>query len=174
MKGLIHVYTGEGKGKSTAALGLALRASGRGKRVLLVQFFKGSDTGELHTAELLPNITVLRLEQRHGFFKYMNEAQKAEVYEEHTVLLSKACGLAREGACELLILDEAISAYQHNALDKAKLEAFVQNKPDALELVLTGRNAPEIFIDMADYVTEMNKVKHPYEKGISAREGIEF
>lgn len=174
MKGLIHIYTGEGKGKTTAALGLAMRAAGRGKRVLFVQFFKGSDTGELHTAELLPNITVLRLEKKHGFFKYMNEAQKAEVYEEHTLLLSKAWELVREGAYELLILDEAISAYHHNALDKEKLEAFIHNKPDALELVLTGRNAPEIFIDIADYATEMRKVKHPYEKGISAREGIEF
>lgn len=174
MKGLIHIYTGEGKGKTTAALGLAVRASGCGKKVLLVQFFKGRDSGELHTIALLPNITVLRLEKRHGFFKYMNEAQKREVCEAHTDLLSKACELVRDGTCELLILDEAISAYQHNALDKEKLEAFVQNKPDALELVLTGRNAPKIFIDIADYVTEMRKVKHPYEKGIPAREGIEF
>ena len=174
MKGLIHIYTGDGKGKTTAALGLAVRAAGRNKRILLVQFFKGGDSGELHTLKDIPNMTVLRLAKRYGFYKDWTEKQKSEVYREHTDLLCKAIQQAQDGACDLLILDEVISAYQHSTLDRAALAAFLENKPRSLELVLTGRNAPEQFIAMADYVTEMRKIKHPYESGTAAREGVEF
>lgn len=174
MKGLIHIYTGDGKGKTTAALGLAIRAAGRNKRVLFVQFFKGGDSGELLILKNIPNIDLLRLTKRYGFYKDLTEKQKSEVYREHTDLLCKAIQQAQDGACDLLILDEVISAYQHSTLDRAALAAFLENKPRSLELVLTGRNAPEQFIAMADYVTEMRKIKHPYESGTAAREGIEF
>ena len=110
----------------------------------------------------------------YGFYKDLIEKQKSEVYREHTDLLCKAIQQAQDGACDLLILDEVISAYQHSTLDRAALAAFLENKPRSLELVLTGRNAPEQFIAMADYVTEMRKIKHPYESGTAAREGVEF
>lgn len=174
MKGLIHIYTGDGKGKTTAALGLAVRAAGRNKQVLLVQFFKGADSGELHALKNIPNITVLRLTKKYGFYKDLTDKQKIEIYREHTSLLYEAVKQAQNGACDLLILDEVISAYQHSALDRAMLETFLDSKPQPLELVLTGRNAPEHFISMADYVTEMHKIKHPYESGTAAREGVEF
>lgn len=174
MNGLIHIYTGDGKGKTTAALGLAIRAAGCGKRVLIVQFFKGRDCGELHSLELIKNISLLRPEACHGFYKYMTDDQRKEIYQEHTQLLSLALEHAHSGTLDMLILDEVMSAYQHDAVDTAMVDALLQSKPAPLELVLTGRDAPPHFIAMADYVTEMHKVKHPYDKGISAREGIEF
>lgn len=174
MNGLMHIYTGDGKGKTTAALGLALRAAGCEQRILLVQFFKGQDCGELHTLKLLPNISVVRPENCHGFFRFMSDTQKNEIYQEHTAMLAAACSQAYQGTLDMLILDEVISAYQHNAIDRAALEQFLHDRPTNLELVLTGRDAPQFFVDMADYVTEMRKIKHPYDNGISAREGIEL
>jgi cob(I)alamin adenosyltransferase len=147
MKGLIHVYTGDGKGKTTAALGLALRAAGCGKRIVIVQFFKGRDSGELRSLESIPNVTVLRLEKDE---------------------------LAMAGACDMLIQDEIISAYDYHAVDRERLEKFLEHKPEVVELVLTGRDAPPKFLERADYVTEMRKRKHPFDQGITAREGIEF
>lgn len=174
MSGLIHIYTGDGKGKSTAAFGLALRAAGCGRRVMIVQFFKGRDCGELHALRQLPQVTVLRLEQDPGFFKYMDEDTRQQVRARHDALLSTAAQAAREGRCELLILDEVISAYNTGALDRELLLELVRTKPEGLELVLTGRNAPEELTAAAHYVTEMRKIKHPYDSGIPAREGIEF
>ena len=174
MNGLIHIYTGDGKGKSTAAFGLALRAAGCGKRVLIVQFFKGRDCGELHSFALLPNVTVLRLEQDPGFFKFMDEETRAAVRARHDRLLTEANRQMREGLCDLLILDEVISAYNCGALDRALLEEMLRTRPENTELVLTGRNAPETLTSAAHYVTEMKKIKHPYDCGIPAREGIEF
>jgi len=174
MKGLIHVYTGNGKGKTTAALGLAVRAAGRGRRVLIVQFFKGRSSGELAAFERIPGVRVLRPEKDRGFFFAMSDEDKRLIRAEHDALLSEACAQAEAGGCDLLILDEAASAFRCGAVDAEKLERFIKNKPDQLELVLTGRDAPPAFTDAADYVTEMRCVKHPYEKGIAAREGIEF
>lgn len=174
MTGLIHIYTGDGKGKSTAAFGLALRAAGCGKQVLIVQFFKGRDCGELRSFALLPNVTVLRLDRAPGFFKYLDETARAEVRAQHDALLAEANRRMREGQCDLLILDEAISAYNHHALDRTVLDEMLHTKPEEMELVLTGRNAPETLTSAVHYVTEMKKLKHPYDSGIPAREGIEF
>lgn len=174
MKGLIHVYTGDGKGKTTAALGLALRASGWGRKILIVQFFKSRDAGELRTFAAMPDITVLRLEKDYGFFNTMSDGDKLEVREKHDLLLNRAIGLALAGECDMLILDEATSAYNRGAVDCERLEYLLLHKPEALELVLTGRDAPMLFLEQADYVTEMRKLKHPFDIGIHARGGIEY
>lgn len=174
MKGLIHVYTGDGKGKTTAALGLALRAAGCGRTVLIIQFFKGRDSGELRSLAAIPNITVLRLKKDYGFFHMMNEESKTAVRKEHDALFTYALKQAQLGACDLLILDEVISAYHYDAIDGERLTHFLVHKPEKLEVILTGRNAPQVFLDCADYVTEMSKRKHPFDQGISAREGIEY
>ncbi|NTU88910.1 MAG: cob(I)yrinic acid a,c-diamide adenosyltransferase [Actinobacteria bacterium] len=174
MKGLIHVYTGDGKGKTTAALGLALRFAGYGKRVLIIQFSKGRTCGELRSLGYVPNISVLRLKEEHKFFKSMSEDERAKVRTEHDALLDVACKKARRKECDLLVLDEVISAYNHDLLDREFLDSLIEDKPEELELVLTGRNAPQEFIDVADYVTEMRKIKHPYDQGFFAREGVEF
>jgi cob(I)alamin adenosyltransferase len=174
MKGLVHIYTGDGKGKTTAALGLALRAAGCGRRVLIVQFFKGRDSGELRALGSVPNIAIRRLKNDYGFFKAMDEADKAAVRAEHDALLTRALAEAQTGACDTLILDEAISAFRHGAMDRERLERFLDCKPEALELVLTGRDAPPQLLERADYVTDMRKLKHPFDQGIPAREGVEF
>lgn len=174
MKGMTHIYTGDGKGKTTAALGLALRCAGRGGKALIVQFFKGRDTGELHTLSQIPAITVLRLEKDYGFFHTMDDSSLAEVTARHNALLQQAIDSARQRTCSLLVLDEIISAYNCGAVDCGAVDDLLQNKPPELELVLTGRDAPPAMINAADYVTEMRKIKHPFDQGLPAREGVEY
>ena len=173
-QGLIHLYTGDGKGKTTAALGLLLRANGRGMRTVLVQFLKGHDTGELHVLNSLPGVTVLRYTHEFGFYKSASEQDKSEMIKNNNANFAEAYRLADKGLCDLLVLDEICAAYNNGAIDTALANKLILNKPYGLELVLTGRNAPQHFIDAADYVTEFGKRKHPYDNGIAAREGIEF
>ena len=172
--GLTHVYYGYGKGKTTAALGLALRASGNGMRVVIVQFLKNAATSELKQLARLPEITVLRGKPGPLFVRDMNEEQKNEILKHHNENLAAAIARVREGKCDLLILDEALDAYQMGLVDKDLLIDLIRNKPQALELVITGhKESPEI-MEPADYVTEMVKRKHPFDTGIRARKGIEF
>jgi len=173
-KGLIHVYTGDGKGKTTAALGLILRASGYGMRTILVQFLKGRDTGEILALENLSSVTVLRYTKDFGFYKYTSEQDRAEMVRQNNENLAEAYRLVTKGVCDLLVLDEICAAYNNGALDTALADNLILNKPFGLELVLTGRNAPPHFMEAADYITEFINRKHPYDSGISAREGIEF
>ncbi|WP_162510751.1 cob(I)yrinic acid a,c-diamide adenosyltransferase [Treponema endosymbiont of Eucomonympha sp.] len=167
---MIHLYTGDGKGKTTAALGLALRAAGRGKRVHIVQFLKGRDTGELYSLRLLPNVAVFRHTRDYGFFCRADDAARAQMRAENDANLAAA----RSRPCGLLILDEALSAYALNALDAAALDALVLGAPETPELVLTGRDAPPHLLAAADYVSEIRKIKHPFDRGTGAREGIEY
>ncbi len=168
---MIHIYTGENKGKTTAALGLALRAAGRGMDVIIAQFLKGRDTGELHTLSRIPNITLLRNSRDYGFVFNMSSEDRERMTAEQNANLDKAIESRREGV--LLVLDEAIAAYTLNTIDRSKLEALLDD-PRGAEIVLTGRDAPQNLIDKADYVTEMRKIKHPFDEGKPARRGIEF
>lgn len=173
-KGLIHVYYGSGKGKTTAALGLALRAAGRGEIVVIVQFLKDSDTGELNSLTCLPNITLLRGTAAKVFVQDMTAEQLEKTKTIQNKNLQKALDLVSSDTCGILILDEALDAYQLGLLDKDLLLNLVTNKPEALELVITGHKPEESIINTADYVTEMVKIKHPYDRGVLARKGIEF
>ena len=174
-KGLTHIYYGDGKGKTTAALGLALRAAGCGKAVVIVQFLKDWNCGELSSLALLPNVTIFRGKASGGVFvRDMSEEQKAETKNIHDDNLRKALELQKNGLCDLLILDEAIDAYKLGVLDAGLFESLLDEKPDALELVVTGHDADARLLEWADYVTEMVKRKHPYDLGVAARRGIEF
>lgn len=172
--GLIHVYYGYGKGKTTAALGLALRACGCGKKVVLVQFLKDANTGELKSLCQLPGITVLRGTASAKFARDMTPEELAETKAIQNSNLSEALKLVDNGGCDLLILDEALDAFQLGLLDEKLLLGLVHNKPESLELVITGHKPDALIIEAADYVTEMVKVKHPYDRGIYGRRGIEF
>ncbi len=172
--GLIHVYYGYGKGKTTAALGLALRASGSGKRVVIVQFLKDSNTSELNNLELLPNVTVYRGTAAKCFVRDMTPQQLEETKRVQDSNLTNALEAVTSGTCDLLILDEALDAYQLGLLDSSLFLDLVFNKPAALELVITGHKPDNHIISRADYVTEMVKIKHPYDRGIAGRKGIEF
>ncbi|MDR1664398.1 MAG: cob(I)yrinic acid a,c-diamide adenosyltransferase [Clostridiales bacterium] len=172
--GLIHVYTGDGKGKTTAALGLVLRAAGRGINAVIAQFLKGRDTGELHALKSINGVTVFRNSRDFGFYSAAGEVIKAEIFRENNENFIRGLALAREyGRC-LLVLDEICPAYHIGAINKDLVDDLLITKPPGIELVLTGRNAPEHFVKAAGYVTVFTKQKHPYDAGIAAREGIEF
>lgn len=173
MFGLIHIYCGDGKGKTTAAVGLAVRCAGRGNKVLLVQFLKSRDSGELYSLAKLPDIEVMRGKESKKFTFQMNEEEKHALLIEHNKMFEQVLAKIKNGGYSLLILDEVIGALNAKVFEMPKLIEFLRHKPENLEVVLTGRNpAPEL-VEIADYVSEMRKVKHPMDKGILAREGIE-
>ncbi|MDR3116149.1 MAG: cob(I)yrinic acid a,c-diamide adenosyltransferase [Treponema sp.] len=179
MSGLIHLYIGDGKGKTTAAVGLSVRAAGRDKQVLFAQFLKSSFTGELGSLEKL-GVRVIRSTLALGFTHQMNEETRARCKAEQRQILEKIraalYGETREpgiGEPDLVVLDEALDAVNTGMLDEGDLRSLVETKAPALELVLTGRNPPLWLLDAADYVSEIKKIKHPYDRGIPARLGIE-
>ncbi len=172
-EGLIHIYCGDGKGKTTAALGLAIRFLGAGGRVLLVQFLKGSHTAELAIFSRLEGITILRNTQDFGFSFTMGDEEKQQVTRMHNQNLSAAIEACRAGKAGMLILDECLGALSTGLIDREALFSFIRQKPPELELVLTGRNPPDELVELADYVSEIRCVKHPYTRGIPARDGIE-
>lgn len=173
MFGLIHIYCGDGKGKTTAAVGLAVRCAGRGNKILLVQFLKSRDSGELYSLAKLPNIEIMRGKESKKFTFQMNEEEKHALLIEHNKMFEQVLEKIKNGGYSLLILDEVIGALNAKVFEMPKLIEFLRHKPENLEVVLTGRNpAPEL-VEIADYVSEMRKVKHPMDRGIMAREGIE-
>lgn len=173
-KGLIHYYYGFGKGKTTAAMGLALRASGSGRKVVIVQFLKNRKSCELLQLEKLDNIKVLRGQSTNAFSNEMNKDDIISTTQIHNLNLSEACEYVQAGECDMLILDEVTDAYELGMLDEDMFMEIVKNKPENLELVITGHNPQAWIADIADYVTRMQKDKHPYDRGIMARYGIEF
>ena len=171
-KGLTQVYTGDGKGKTSAAFGLALRAIGRGLKVYIVQFIKGGfDYGELHIVDNLPNLKL----KAFGRGKFVTEIPPTK---EDVKLAKEAFNLAEKVVnskeYDLVILDEINVALNLKLVDVDEVIHLVRNKPEHVELILTGRYAPPEIIEVADLVTEMKEVKHPYTQGIPPRKGIEY
>ena len=167
--GLLHLYYGDGKGKTTAAMGLALRVMGSGKRVVILQFLKGGKSGEVPLLEQL-GAKVYRGKAGQKFVFQMNEAEKAATRELQNRNLQNA--MARPA--DLLVLDDAGSAWELDMVDKDLLRRAVLERPAAQECVLTAHKAPQWMLDAADYSTEMKCCRHPYQKGIKARKGIEY
>jgi cob(I)alamin adenosyltransferase len=167
-KGMIQVYTGNGKGKTTAALGLALRAVGHGRKVIVIQFLKGKElSGERVSAKLLaPLMTIIPM-GRHGFVNLVDPDP------EDKELARKALGYAKElikkNACDILILDEVNVAVAYNLIPVQDLLEVLDSKPEPMELILTGRNALPKILEKADLVTEMKNLKHYYDKGVPDR-----
>ena len=172
-KGLIHVYYGDGKGKTTAALGLGLRASGRGLRALLLQFLKGQDSGEIKAMELLPDFKVIEAPERIPFYFQMDPDEKNAYRNQARKMFFTSCRCAVEGDADLLILDEGLDAIACEIVTEREMIDFLKEKPVELEVVLTGRNPTQEILSLADYITEMKKIRHPFDKGIPARLGIE-
>lgn len=173
MKGLTHIYYGNGKGKTTAALGLIVRAAGCGMRCVLLQFLKDSKCGELETLAHVPNVTVLRGKApRVMFAKDMTPEQLGETREIHDENLLAAMEQAKSGG--LLVLDELLDAVSLGLVSEERVREMLENKPESLELVITGHvEIPWIF-EKADYITEMVKRRHPYDDGVMGRRGVEF
>ncbi|HEY9063047.1 MAG TPA: cob(I)yrinic acid a,c-diamide adenosyltransferase [Pseudobacteroides sp.] len=173
-KGLVHIYTGNGKGKTTSAIGLGIRAYGRGFKVYMAQFLKSAESGELNVLKNLePGFTVKRFEMVDKFTWNMNEAEIKETGEGLNKLFDLAITDTKNGAWDMLILDEILGAIKGGFIPIQKVIEFVKNKPEGLELVMTGRAAPEELVALSDYVSEINPIKHPLDKGIGARIGIE-
>lgn len=171
MKGLVHIYTGDGKGKTTAAVGLAVRAAGVGMRVLFVQFLKGRETGEIESLRKI-GVEVIRTENVTKFIPYMTSKEFEQCRLSHQTCFKAVCEAA--AAFDVLILDEAMGAISTGMISLQEILEFIAKKPESTELLLTGRDAPLQLIELADYVCEIKSIKHPYEKGVSAREGIEY
>lgn len=174
-QGLVHVYTGDAKGKTTAAFGLACRAAGHGLRVLFAQFFKGgvSESGEAGIARKVPNLTVQRFDQVHPLFSGGGdeESLKATIRRD----FEQVTTLVLSGAYDVVVLDEINNVVAQGWMEMEPLLALIESRPVNVELVLTGRAAPGEIVAAADYVTEMRMVKHPFrDAGIAARKGIEY
>lgn len=172
--GCIHIYYGNGKGKTTCSVGLAVRAAGCGKKVLFIQFMKTGKSSEIRMIESLPGIEVMEAPRMKKFSFNMNEEEKQEMLEADNAVLALIKEKVSGGDYDLLVMDESLGSCHKGFLDEGLLLDFLQNKPEHLEVVMTGRHPDDTLMDMADYVTEMHKVKHPYDKGINARRGIEF
>ena len=168
-KGLVHLYYGEGKGKTTAAMGLALRALGQGLRVIVVQFLKCGTSGELEPLRQL-GAAVYSGKAGTKFSFRMTGEEKTETAAMHDRMLRQA--LAED--CDLLILDELCAARQTGLVDEMLAKQAVLDCPEGRETVITGRRPEDWMLEAADYVTEMRCHRHPYEQGIAARRGIEF
>ena len=172
MTGYLQVYTGNGKGKTTAALGLAFRAAGRGLRTYIAQFLKGQPTGELEAAKKLAPL--IRLEQfgREGFIT-VKEGPDDEDISRARAGLARALEAMLSGEYRIVVLDEVNTAVHFGLLTEADVLDLIDRRPAAVELVLTGRYAPASFIERADLVTEMTEIKHYFDRGVKSREGIE-
>ncbi len=170
---MFAIYTGDGKGKTTAALGQGLRAVGSGLKVYMVQFLKGGKTGELNSVKNLENFTIFRFEKPRDFVWNLKEDEIEELKKEIKKGYDFILKALENKECDMLIIDEimAVLSYKFLSIEEA-LE--IVNKMDNTEIIMTGRNAPKELIEKADLVTEMKMIKHYFNKGIKARKGIEF
>ncbi len=186
-QGLIEIYTGNGKGKTTASIGLAIRAAGYGNRILLIHFMKSKRYGESNILKDIENIEEIYLGKPY-FVSKNPEIKKmfpdVVVFEpgnppmEYVKMIEDGLRNAEErmvsGKYDMIILDEIITAVYFELVGMKKILEFLDRKPANVEIVMTGRYAPDELIERADLVTEMKEIKHPYQKGIEAREGIEY
>ena len=171
-KGLVQVYTGDGKGKTSAAFGLALRAIGRGLHVYIIQFIKGGfDYGELYVVKRLPNLSL----EAFGRGEFIEEEHpKKEDYKHAQNAMKLAEKIVTEGEHDIVILDEINVALRLRLIKLESVLKLIKQRPSHVELVLTGRHAPNEILQVADLVTDMKDVKHPYREGFQARKGIEY
>jgi len=169
--GFIQVYTGNGKGKTTAALGLALRAVGHGMKVLMVQFMKGDPSGELESSKRLsPDLTLKQIGRKTFISKSNPDPKDLQLAQEGFSLAKKA---VQNKEYDIVILDEINVAIDYGLISVKDLLQLMDSKPETVELILTGRNAKREILERADLVTDMVDRKHYYDKGVPAREGIE-
>lgn len=169
-----HIYMGEGKGKTTAAVGLAVRCAGSGRDVLFTQFMKPSTSSELELLEDMDHMQLWLCPGQFAFSTEMAEDEKEEaalVYERY---LWDILRMVLQGQFRMLVLDEVLNACTEGFIEEAYLLECIEQMPDDLEIVMTGRYPSACLLEQADYITEMRKVKHPFDQGVKARKGIEF
>lgn len=167
-----HLYTGDGKGKTTSAIGLLIRASGSGKRVLFFQFLKDNNSNERDIIKRLKNVNIMDGPKHLNEIWNFSEDKIKEMSPYYENKLSEIKSLMSD--YDMVILDEAIVAINYGYINRNSLIDFIKEFPEGKELVVTGRDADKVIIELFDYVTEMKKIKHPFDKGKKAREGIEY
>ena len=173
--GLTHIYTGDGKGKTTCAMGLALRAAGNGLSVCIFQFCKNGHTGEQRPLADLESVQFKRAASvTQKFVWNMTPDEKAAWCDAQQALFTQACIACCDENVDVVVMDEVLIALSSGAIEISQIEHLIDRKASGVELVMTGRGAPQELIDKADYVTEMRMIKHPYTQGQDARLGIEY
>lgn len=172
-KGLIHIYCGDGKGKTTSAVGLAVRCAGGGGRVLFAQFLKNGKSGEINVLKDIENIDVFDTCKCSKFTFQMTTQEKESLSSNYICDFKEIENRVKNTAYDLLVLDEVLYGIDNGILEENTLLEFLNNKPYGLEVVLTGRNPSDLLCEMADYISDINKLKHPFDKGIKARKLIE-
>lgn len=170
-KGCVHIYCGDGKGKTTCAMGLCVRAAGAGKKVLLHQFLKDNTSSERTIIDKLPGVTVMPGAKMDKFTFQMNEEELQALRENNDANLARLCDMAKD--YDMLILDESVYAMDMGLLSEDKLIEWLEKKPEHLEVVMSGRNPSDRLKEHADYISEIKKIKHPFDQGLSSRIGIE-
>lgn len=171
---MIHIYCGDGKGKTTAAMGLALRMAGRGRRVVVAQFLKGADSGERKALTALPQMRLLDVPERVKFSWTLKQPEREEEQRRYAGMLEQVCAVLESEETGLLVLDEVCAALNTGLAElEGVLACLNLCREREIEAVLTGRDPPPELLERADYITEMVKVRHPYDKGVPAREGVE-
>ena len=171
---MVHIYHGDGKGKTTAAFGLALRALGNGWRVGILQFLKGSPTGEVTALEQMKNVSVRRNTQDFGFFSNMSQREREEMTAMQNKNLQAMLDEIKQGKYDMVILDELCAAYNQESVERDLVKELLELAKGRIELVITGRNPHDDLMAYADYVTQMQQERHPFEKGVRARQGVEY
>lgn len=171
---MIHVYYGDGKGKTTAATGLVVRAAGSGMKVYVARFLKPNQSAELNILRNLENVTVEPVTRTFGFTFRMTEEQKKEAKDYYTELMRKATSKENMEKYDMIFLDEANIVFHYDFIDREEFLNFLKEYGKEKEIIVTGAMGQEPINELGDYVTEIKKIKHPYDKGVKARKGIEF
>lgn len=171
---MIHIYCGDGKGKTTASIGLAVRAAGAGMNVYIFRFLKGSDSSELNSLEKIQNIHCETFIDKCNFTFNMDEQEKNMITHKHNEMLKMALNLMTSHTADMIIFDELLDAYNLDMIDHELANSMLAQQENPVEIIITGREPEDCFLNAADYVSEINSLKHPFEKGILARKGIEF
>ena len=171
---MLHIYYGNGKGKTTAAIGVAVRAAGSNRNVLFAQFLKSEESGERNSLRLIPTIELLPCPDKIKFVKDMTEEEKLQCKQDCRNTFDSCIMRVLRGNYDMVVFDEIFCAIENGMLSDSELFDFLANLPKNIEVVLTGHNPSEKILSFADYATEMKKVAHPFDKGITARKGIEY
>ncbi len=172
--GRIHVYYGNGKGKTTAAVGLMVRAAGHGQRVMLVQFLKSGLSGEIEVLKQKLGVKVLAESKTEKFVFDMNSEEIEQTRKFQTKLFAAAAEAVNKNELDLIVLDEVLWAIEMGLLDEDAVIALLKDKPSPVEIVLTGCQPGEKLLELADYISEIRCCRHPFQRGIAARAGIEY
>lgn len=175
---MIQLYCGEGKGKTTAAIGAVIRAVGRERRVLFAQLMKGAESGEISVLKRLPQVRVLRPNRKDGFFSSMSESDRRELRKVQDEMLDEILRALKNGEADFVVLDEITHACRYGMVAKERLWEIIkyvkENEKQEMELVLTGRGPEADLEEACDYVSRIACVRHPFEKGVTARIGVEY